>query len=130
MSNFDIDFPFMVNYGNANKEVSAQMDDLTTREWSPFNGQKFANVFIFCMAYGFAKGKKPENKTIKAQGILSFEYALRESPAKATRKMGPKYITFAMYDLNGALSDCIKTFVKIGGPVDPELQSSPTFIKI
>ena len=60
MSNFDIDFPAWVNYGNANKEVSAQMDELTTREWSPFNGQKFANVFIFCMAYGFAKGKKPE----------------------------------------------------------------------
>ena len=60
MSNFDIDFPPWINYGNANKEVSAQMDDLTYREWSPFNGQKFANVFIFCMAYGFAKGKKPE----------------------------------------------------------------------
>ncbi len=60
MSNFDIDFPPWINYGNANKEVSAQMDDLTSRGWSPFNGQKFANVFIFCMAYGFAKGKKPE----------------------------------------------------------------------
>ena len=60
MSNFDIDFPQWVSYGNANKEVSAQMDDLTTREWSPFNGQKMANVFIFCMAYGFAKGMKPK----------------------------------------------------------------------
>ena len=60
MSNFDIDFPPWINYGNANKEVSDQMDNLTSREWSPFNGQKFANVFIFCMAYGFAKGKKPE----------------------------------------------------------------------
>ena len=36
------------------------MDDLINREWSPFNGQKMANVFIFCMSYGFAKKMKPE----------------------------------------------------------------------
>jgi len=60
MSNFDIDFPQWVNYGNSNKEIASQMEELITKQWSPFNGQKMANVFIFCMAYGFAKGKKPE----------------------------------------------------------------------
>ena len=60
MSNFDIDFPAWIKYGKDNKDVSDHMDELTTREWSPFNGQKMANVFIFCMAYGFAKGIKPE----------------------------------------------------------------------
>lgn len=61
MSNFDIDFGPWINYGNANKEdeVGFKMQQLTTQEWSPFNGHDMAKVFIFCMAFGFAKHKKP-----------------------------------------------------------------------
>ena len=60
MSNFDIDFPPWVNYGNSNKEIASKMEKLITKQWSPFNGEKMANIFIFCMAYAFAKGKTPE----------------------------------------------------------------------
>lgn len=61
MSNFDIDFGPWINYGNANKadEIGFKMQQLTTQEWSPFNGHDMAKVFIFCMAYGFAKKSKP-----------------------------------------------------------------------
>lgn len=61
MSNFDIDFGPWINYGNANKtdEIGLKMLELTTREWSPFNGQDMAKVFIFCMAYGFSKKRIP-----------------------------------------------------------------------
>lgn len=61
MSNFDIDFPW-VNYGNANKsdDINLKMQELTTQMWSPFNGYDMAKVFIFCMAYGVAKGKQPQ----------------------------------------------------------------------
>ena len=63
MSNFDIDFGPWISYGKDNKddEIHYKMQQLTTQEWSPFNGHDMAKVFIFCMAYGFAKGKKPEN---------------------------------------------------------------------
>ena len=62
MSDFDIKFPW-IRYGVGNKkdEIKDKMMELTTAVWSPFNGQDYAKVFIFCMAYGFAKGKKPEN---------------------------------------------------------------------
>ena len=61
MSNFDIDFGPWINYGNANKtdEIGFKMQQLTTQEWSPFNGHDMAKVFIFCMAYGFAKKREP-----------------------------------------------------------------------
>ena len=61
MSDFDIKFPW-IRYGVGNKkdEIKDKMMELTTAVWSPFNGEDMAKVFIFCMAYGFAKGKKPE----------------------------------------------------------------------
>ena len=61
MSNFDIDFGPWVSYGKDNKddEIHYKMQQLTTQEWSPFNGHDMAKVFIFCMAYGFAKGREP-----------------------------------------------------------------------
>jgi len=63
MSNFDIDFGPWINYGNANKgdEIGSKMQDLITKEWSPFNGHDMAKVFIFCMAYGFAKKMTPKS---------------------------------------------------------------------
>jgi len=62
MSNFDIDFGPWLSYGKDNKddEIHYKMQQLTTQEWSPFNGHDMAKVFIFCMAYGFAKGMTPE----------------------------------------------------------------------
>ena len=61
MSNFDIDFGPWLSYGKDNKddEIKYKMTQLTTQEWSPFNGHDMAKVFIFCMAYGFAKGREP-----------------------------------------------------------------------
>ena len=61
MSDFDIKFPW-IRYGVGNKkdEIKDKMFELTTAVWSPFNGQDMAKVFIFCMAYGFAKGVTPE----------------------------------------------------------------------
>ena len=64
MSDFDIKFPW-IRYGvGKNKD---KMIELTTAVWSPFNGEDMAKVFIFCMAYGFAKGMTPE----KPQGSKS-----------------------------------------------------------
>ena len=61
MSNFDIDFGPWISYGKDNKgdDVQYKMQQLTTENWSPFNGHDMAKVFIFCMAYGYAKGRKP-----------------------------------------------------------------------
>ena len=61
MTNFDIEFGPWINYGNANKqdEIGTKMLNLVNQEWSPFNGQDMAAVFIFCMAYGFAKKRNP-----------------------------------------------------------------------
>jgi hypothetical protein len=61
MSDFDIKFPW-IRYGIGNKkdEIKDKMMELTTAVWSPFNGEDMAKVFIFCMAYGFAKGVTPE----------------------------------------------------------------------
>ena len=68
MSDFDIKFPW-IRYGVGNKkdEIKDKMMELTTAVWSPFNGEDMAKVFIFCMAYGFAKGMTPE----KPQGSKS-----------------------------------------------------------
>lgn len=62
MSNFDIDFGPWINYGNANKtdQIGYKMQQMTTQEWSPFNGHDMAKVFIFCMAYAFAKKREPQ----------------------------------------------------------------------
>ena len=61
MSDFDINFPQWVDYGNSDKDnkIGEKMDELTSQNWSPFNGYDYAKVFIFCMSYTFAKGKKP-----------------------------------------------------------------------
>ena len=57
MSDFDIKFGPWLNYGK--KAISNQMLELTSESWSPFNGCATAQVFIYCMAYAFAKGKPP-----------------------------------------------------------------------
>lgn len=57
----DIKFPD-VNYGENNKEG---YNDLTTKEWSPFNEHTFWEVFVFSMAYAFAKGLEPSEPTGK-----------------------------------------------------------------
>lgn len=71
MSNFDIDFGPWINYGNANKtdQIGSKMQDLTTKEWSPFNGHDMAKVFIFCMSYAFAK-KIPDPKSPPGSGSM------------------------------------------------------------
>ena len=58
MSNVEIEFPW-VNYGAGDGERKRKMTELTTQSWSIFNGYDHAAVFIFCMAYAFAKDKTP-----------------------------------------------------------------------
>ena len=61
MSDFDINFGPWINYGNADKEngISDKMEELVSSSWSPFNGHDYAQVFIFCMSYAFAKNRLP-----------------------------------------------------------------------
>lgn len=61
MSDFDINFGPWLNYGNSNREdqIGDKMEELISAKWSPFNGCDKAQVFIYCMAYAFAKGRKP-----------------------------------------------------------------------
>ena len=61
MSNFDIEFGPWINYGKSDKEnkIGDKMEDLVSMPWSPFNGCDYAQVFIFCMSYAFAKNRKP-----------------------------------------------------------------------
>lgn len=56
MSDAEIEFPW-VNYGANDKQKKERMLELTTQNWSPFNGYDHATVFIFCMSYAFAKNK-------------------------------------------------------------------------
>jgi len=72
MSDFDIKFGPWINYGIGNKkdDVKGKMTDLVQEIWSPFNGQDRAKVFIFCMAYGFAKGMTPEKPPSSGSGSM------------------------------------------------------------
>ena len=72
MSDFDIKFGPWINYGIGNKtdDVKGKMTDLVQEIWSPFNGQDRAKVFIFCMAYGFAKGIEPEKPPSSGSGSI------------------------------------------------------------
>ena len=57
MSDFDIKFGPWLGYGK--KEIGDKMTELVSESWSPFNGCDIAQVFIYCMAYAFAKGRSP-----------------------------------------------------------------------
>ncbi len=72
MSSFDINFGPWINYGKSDKEndIGGKMDELTSKTWSPFNGCDYAQVFIFCMAYAFAKGRRPESPPSKGGGSM------------------------------------------------------------
>ena len=61
MSDFDIEFGPWLNYGKGDKEnkIGDKMEELASEPWSPFNGCDYAQVFIYCMSYAFAKGIKP-----------------------------------------------------------------------
>ena len=61
MSDFDINFGPWINYGNADKKngISDKMEELVSSSWSPFDGHDYAQVFIFCMSYAFAKNRVP-----------------------------------------------------------------------
>lgn len=68
MSDFDIKFGPWLNYGIAeNKE---KMNHLISESWSPFNGCDTAQVFIYCMAYAFAKGRTPIKPPSKGSGSM------------------------------------------------------------
>jgi len=60
MSDFDINFPW-IKYGVQDKtnKIKEKMDELKSAPWSPFNGCDYAEIFIFCMSYGFAKKREP-----------------------------------------------------------------------
>ena len=72
MTEFDINFGPWINYGNSDKEIKIgeQMDELTSMSWSPFNGCSYAQVFIFCMSYAFAKGRPPVRLPKKSSGSM------------------------------------------------------------
>lgn len=72
MSEFDINFGPWIDYGNSDKEnkIGEKMQELTTQSWSPFNGCDNAQVFIFCMAYAFAKGRSPRKFPRKGSGSM------------------------------------------------------------
>ena len=72
MSDFDINFGPWLNYGKGDKEnkIGEKMIELTSMSWSPFNGCEYAQVFIFCMAYAFAKGRKPNSPPSKGGGSM------------------------------------------------------------
>jgi len=67
MSDFDINFGPWINYGAGGNEtdIRDKMEELKTMDWSPFNGYDYAQIFIFCMAYAFAKGRKPNQSAGK-----------------------------------------------------------------
>ncbi len=71
MADFDIDFGPWIAYGAGGKGdkeeliMRQKMEELKTMSWSPFNGFDAANVFIFCMAYAFAKGRVPNKSAGK-----------------------------------------------------------------
>jgi len=58
MSDAEIEFPW-VNYGVTDPKIKEHMADLSSQLWSPFNGCDFAEIFIFCMSYAYAKDKTP-----------------------------------------------------------------------
>lgn len=72
MSDFDINFGPWINYGNADKEnkITEKMEELSTMPWSPFNGCDYAQIFIFCMSYAFAVGRKPVSPPSKGSGSM------------------------------------------------------------
>ena len=65
MQKEDIQFPD-VNYGANNKE---RYTELTEKEWSPFYGFHFWEVFIFCMSYAYAQKLQPTDP--KGQGTMN-----------------------------------------------------------
>lgn len=85
MSDVEIEFPW-VNYGASDKETKERMTELTTQNWSPFNGYDNAAVFIFCMSYAFGKDKTPM------------------SPPKGSGSMPPSAFKMEMRDLMRSLA--------------------------
>lgn len=63
MSDFDINFGPWINYGKSDKDnqIGEKMEELKSMNWSPFNGCDYAQIFIFCMSYAFAKGRLPRH---------------------------------------------------------------------
>lgn len=68
MSDFDIKFGPWLNYGR--KSIGEKMEELITDVKSPFNGCTIAQVFIYCMAYAFAKGKTPQKPPSEGGGSM------------------------------------------------------------
>lgn len=68
MSDFDIKFGPWLNYGKS--KIGTEMEELTTKPWSPFNGCDIAQIFIYCMAYAFAKGKIPKKPPSSGGGSM------------------------------------------------------------
>jgi len=82
MPDFDIGFGPWINYGAGGNEpdIREKMEELKTMDWSPFNGCDAAQVFIFCMAYAFAKGRKPNQSAGKggAMPASAFKRDMRD----------------------------------------------------
>ena len=79
MSDFDIKFGPWLNYGK--KDIGSKMNDLITESWSPFNGCDTAQVFIYCMAHAFARGKSPQKPPTDGSGSMpasSFKRDMRD----------------------------------------------------
>ena len=80
MTDEDILFPD-VNYGENNKE---KYQDLVTKEWSPFYKGQYWEIFIFCMAYAYAKKLTPTDPT--GHGTLNAK-VFRESTRHMMRAL-------------------------------------------
>ena len=63
------------------EQIKSKMMELVNEIWSPFNGQDRAKVFVFSMAYGFAKGMEPVKPPPAGSGSMpasAFDKEMRD----------------------------------------------------
>lgn len=68
LSDFDIKFGPWLNYDKT--KYGEQMNELISESWSPFNGCDIAQVFIYCMAHAYARGKSPGKPSSSGGGSM------------------------------------------------------------
>lgn len=67
--NFLYDFPNYINYGHGDKTIMAKMNELISEPYSPFQNFDMADVFLFCMAYAYAKKISPQKPPSASNGL-------------------------------------------------------------
>lgn len=114
MSNVEIKFP-KVNFGFKNKD---EMTELITSEWSPFFDKDRADVFIFCMSYGFARGltrqtvpgtgTMPPERFLEPERNLMRSLAIAETGDMEVIKNARAYVTICEEYAYAAFSEVYK----------------------